>query len=102
MLNPQAKAAAATEEPDGRSVSELVLDGRHWRCVAGTSGHPGRFRRRGSLLVLHGDGHQGASSQEVRIDGPPIWGMLVYLSGHTDFACAYIIKGAWSPSENVQ
>ena len=77
MLNPQAKAAAATEEPDGRSVSELVLDGRHWRCVAGTSGHPGRFRRRGSLLVLHGDGHQGTSSQEVRIDGLPIWGMLV-------------------------
>jgi hypothetical protein len=76
MLNPQAKAAAATEEPDGRSVSELVLDGRHWRCVAGTSGHPGRFRRRGSLLVLHGDGHQGTSSQEMRIDGLPIWGML--------------------------
>jgi len=52
MLNSQAKAAAATEEPDGRSVSELVLDGRRWRCVAGTSGHPGRFRRRASLLGL--------------------------------------------------
>src|SRR3954454_9456698 len=52
MLNLQAKAAAATEEPDGRSVSELVRDGRHLRCVAGTSGHPGRFRRRASLLEL--------------------------------------------------
>ncbi len=52
MLKPQAKAAAATEEPDGRSVSDLVLDGRSWCCVAGTSGHRGPFRQETDLLVL--------------------------------------------------
>src|SRR5215216_434637 len=51
MLNPPAKVAATAEEPDGRSVSELVLDGRRWRCVAGTSGHRGPFRRETGLLV---------------------------------------------------
>ncbi len=51
MLNPLAKATAATEEPDGRSVSELMLDGRRWRCVAGTSGHWGPFRQETGLLV---------------------------------------------------
>jgi hypothetical protein len=51
MLNLQAKATAATEGPDGRSVSDLVLDGRRWRCVAGTSGHRGPFRQETGLLV---------------------------------------------------
>ena len=51
MLNLQAKATEATEEPDGRRVSDLVLDGRRWRCGAGTSGHRGPFRRETGLLV---------------------------------------------------
>jgi len=34
MLNAQAKAAAATEGPDRRSVPEVVYDGRSGRCVA--------------------------------------------------------------------
>ena len=33
------------------SVSDLVRDGRRWRCVAGTSGHRGPFRQETSLLV---------------------------------------------------
>jgi hypothetical protein len=51
MLNVQAKATAATEEPDGRSVSDLVLDVRRRRCVAGTSGHRDPFRQETDLLV---------------------------------------------------
>jgi hypothetical protein len=50
-LNLQAKATEATEEPDGRSVSDLVLDGRRWRCGAGPSDHQGPFRRETGLLV---------------------------------------------------
>jgi hypothetical protein len=52
MLNLQAKATAATEEQDGRSVSDLVLDERRWRCVACMSGHRGPFRQETGLLVL--------------------------------------------------
>ena len=75
MLNPQAKAAAAIEEPDGRSVSELVLDGRRWRCVAGTSGHRDPFRPETGLLVLFEGCRQGYSPYETQVDGLPIWGM---------------------------
>jgi hypothetical protein len=42
MLNAQAKAAAATEEPARRSVPEVVLDGRSWRCVADPIRNRGR------------------------------------------------------------
>src|SRR3954467_9083774 len=78
MLKPQAKAAAATEEPDGRSVSELVLDGRRWCCVAGTSGHRGPFRQETGFLVPLGAVRrvpQGYSPYETQVDGLPIWGM---------------------------
>ena len=75
MLNLQAKATAATEEPDGRSVSDLVLDGRRWRCVAGTSGHRGPFRQETGLLVLFEGCRQGYSPYETQVDGLPIWGM---------------------------
>src|SRR4051812_17047408 len=75
MLNPLAKVAAATEEPDGRSVSELVLDGRRWRCVAGTSGHRDPFRPETGLLVLFEGCRQGYSPYETQVDGLPIWGM---------------------------
>jgi hypothetical protein len=80
MLNPQAKATVATEEPDGRSVSERVLDGRRWRCVAGTSGHRGPFRQETGLLVPLGAVRrvpQGYSPYETQVDGLPIWGMSV-------------------------
>ena len=33
MLNRKAEAAAVIEEPDGRTVSEVVADVRNWRCV---------------------------------------------------------------------
>jgi hypothetical protein len=42
MLNAQAKAAAATEEPARRSVPEVVLDGQSWRCVADPIRNRGR------------------------------------------------------------
>ena len=78
MLNPQAKATAATGEPDGRSVSDLVLDGRRWRCVAGTSGHRGPFRQETGLLVLFEGCRQGYSPYETQVDALPIWGMSAY------------------------
>ena len=77
MLNLQAKATAATEGPDGRSVSDLVLDGRHWRCVAGMSGHRDPFRQETGLLVLFEGCCQGYSPYETQVDGLPIWGMSV-------------------------
>jgi hypothetical protein len=82
MLNLQAKATAATEEPDGRSVSDLVLDGRRWRCVAGTSGHRGPFRQETAswcLLVLFEGCRQVYSPYETQVDGLPIWGMSAKL-----------------------
>ena len=78
MLNPPAKVAATAEEPDGRSVSDLVLDGRRWRCVAGTSGHRGPFRQETDFLVLFGVRLQRYSTYEMRADGLPIWGMSGY------------------------
>ena len=78
MLNLQAKATAATEEQDGRSVSDLVLDGRRWRCVAGTSGHRVPFRQVTGLLVPLGAVRrvpQGYSPYETQVDGLLIWGM---------------------------
>ena len=80
MLNLQAKATEATEEPDGRSVSDLVLDGRRWRCGAGTSGHRGPFRQETGLLVLFEGCRQGYSPYETQVDGLPIWGMSVKTS----------------------
>jgi hypothetical protein len=80
MLNLQAKATAATEEPDGRSVSDLVLDGRRWRCGACMSGHRGPFRQETGLLVPLGAVQrcrQVYSPYETQVDGLPIWGMLV-------------------------
>ena len=73
MLNLQAKTTAATGEPDGRSVSDLVLDGRRWCCVGGTSGHRGPFRPETGLLVLFEGFRQGYSPYETQVDGLPIW-----------------------------
>jgi hypothetical protein len=84
MLNLQAKATAATEEPDGRSVSDLVLDGRRWRCGAGPSGHRDPFRQKTGLLVLlvlFEGCCQGYSPDETQVDGLPIWGMSVQSLG---------------------
>jgi len=75
MLNPQAKAAAATEEPNGRSVSEVVRDGRRWCSVAGTTAHRSRSTHRTGLLVLFEGCRQGYSHYQTQVDGLPIWGM---------------------------
>src|SRR4051794_12105079 len=42
--------ATGANQVDG--APELVLDGRRWRCVAGTSGHRDPFRQEIDLLVL--------------------------------------------------
>jgi hypothetical protein len=73
MLSPQADAG--TEEPNRRSVSDLVLDGRRWRCGAGTSSHRGPFRQETGLSVLFEGCRQGYSPYETQVDGLPIWGM---------------------------
>jgi hypothetical protein len=75
MLSPQADAG--TEEPNRRSVSDLVLDGRRWRCGAGTSSHRGPFRQETGLSVLFEGCRQGYSPYETQVDGLPIWGMSV-------------------------
>ena len=51
-------------EPDGRGAPEVSLDGRIWRCGAGTPGDRGRFRQRNSPLVLFRDAGQGYSAPE--------------------------------------
>jgi hypothetical protein len=79
MLNLQAKATAATKEPGGRSVSDLVIDGRRWRCVACMSSHRGPFRQEIGLLVPLSAVQrcrEGYSPYETQVDGLPIWGML--------------------------
>ena len=75
MLNPQAKAAAATEELNGRSVSEEVRDGRSWCSVAGTTAHRSRSTHRTGLLVLFEGCREGYSHYQTQVDGLPIWGM---------------------------
>ena len=62
---------------NGRSAPEVSLDARTWCDRAVTTGTQGRFRRQSSLLVLFGDGHQGYSTYETRVDGLPIEGMWV-------------------------
>ena len=66
MLNPNAEAAAAIEEPDGRIVSEVSLSGRISRCRADTAGHCGRLRPETGLLALFGVRSQGHSFLRVR------------------------------------
>ena len=63
--------------PNGRSAPEVSLDAWTWCARASTTGTQGRLRRRSSLLVLFGDGHQGCSTYETWVDGLPIWEMWV-------------------------
>src|SRR3954454_5510230 len=71
MLNLKAEAAAAIEEPDGQTVSEVSLNGRILRCRADAAGHCGRLRPETGLLALFGVRSQGHSVPESAPSGCP-------------------------------
>ena len=93
MLSPQADAG--TEEPNRRSVSDLVLDGRRWRCGAGTSSHRGPFRQKTGLSVLCEGCRQGYSPYETQVDGLPIWGM----SAKIGLNCGSMMSKGWTRAQ---
>jgi hypothetical protein len=71
MLNPKAEAAAAIEEPDGRTVSEVSLNERISRCRADPAGHCGRLKPETGLLARFGVRSQGHSVPESVPSGCP-------------------------------
>src|SRR3954464_12196044 len=71
MLNLKAEAAAAIEEPDGQTVSEVSLNGRISRCRADTAGHCSRLGPKTGLLALFGVRSQGHSFPESAPSGCP-------------------------------
>ena len=73
MLRRQAKTVML--ERDGGRAPELSLEGQTRWYRTGTSSHWGRLGQKTGLLVLFGVRRQGYSTYEMRVDGPPIWGM---------------------------